>query len=128
MRSKARKENRNIERFSSLYFNGKKDNTLMKNGCLKKQEHYTLVSEPSSDYICHTCPINGTSNAIAESIKSVINELPNDLKVIGCDGTNVNVGRFNGVITRIERHINKNLQWMVSKIYWLLMINNIYKE
>ena len=41
MRSKARKENRNIERFSSLYFDGKRDNTLMKNGRLKKQEHYT---------------------------------------------------------------------------------------
>ena len=115
MRSKARKENRIIERFSSLYFDGKKNNTLMKNGRIKKQEHYTLISEPSSNNICHTFPINGTSNAIAESIKSVINELPNALKVIGCDGTNVNVGRFNGVISRLERHINKNLQWIVSK-------------
>ena len=45
-----------------------------------------------------------------------MNELPNDLKVIGCDGTNVNVERFNGVITRLERHINKNLQWLVKCI------------
>ena len=37
MRSKARKENRIIERVSSLYFDVKKDNTLMKNGRIKKQ-------------------------------------------------------------------------------------------
>ena len=101
IRSKTRK--RIIERFTSFYFDGKRT-TPWKWMNIKIRTLYPNIW-PSIGYIWHICSINGTSNAIAESI-SVINELPNDLKVIECDGTNVNVGQFNGVITRLERHIN----------------------
>ncbi|KAG5881012.1 hypothetical protein JTB14_015099 [Gonioctena quinquepunctata] len=38
-----------------------------------------------------------------------------ELKVIGCDGTNIDVGKHSGIIVQLEKHLNRPLQWFVCQ-------------
>ena len=108
----------NITSLSGLYFDGKKDRTLQKDGTKRVAEHVTLINEPGNQYIMHTIPPNSTGESVAASI---IESLGSDemaaIKVIGCDGTSGNTGIHKGVITRIESHLNRKLHWNVCIIH-----------
>ena len=50
--------NQSVNDVISIYFDGRKDHTLIRNKqddkwliCIKKEEHYVLVSEPGGKYI-----------------------------------------------------------------------------
>ncbi|GBM85393.1 hypothetical protein AVEN_122004-1 [Araneus ventricosus] len=90
-----------------LYFDGRKDNTVVKivNGekyCrnIIKEEHITIVQEPKSKYIGHITVSNGEAITIAKGIIEFLKQNEqglSNLTVIGCDGTNVNKGTLDGV-------------------------------
>lgn len=111
-----------------LYFDGRKDDTLVieKFGTKhfrgsKKEEHYSLISEPGSNYIGHVSPSTSSSSDIAKSIIDHLSEmgLPCDkLEIIGCDGTVTNTGWRNGVIRQIELHVGRPLQWSVCLLHF----------
>ena len=47
---------------SSIFFDGRKDNTRQKYGTMKLEEHITLLSETGENYLRYCLP-NGSSNA-----------------------------------------------------------------
>ena len=104
----------------SIYFDGKKDSTLQCSGVLQEEEHITLLEEPYSKYLGHTTPTNSKANSIFQSIVDYTFENKislTNLLAIGCDGTGVNTGRQNGVIRKLELHINQPLQWLVCLLH-----------
>lgn len=87
----------------SLYFDGRKDHTLaMIDNRRRKlmEEHIVLVEEPGSKYIVHVSPPIGSAAAIAECMRSFLEEssiTQDQLQVIGCDGTNTNTADIKAV-------------------------------
>jgi len=113
-----------------LCFDGRKDKTLvnMKKGNIFgkyyrrriSEEHVSLIEEPGSTYIGHISPSNGSAAEIKRGIVdyfSANNISLSNLVAIGCDGTNVNTGRINGVIRLIEKELGKPLQWLVCQLH-----------
>uniref|UniRef100_A0A6P7FUP9 Uncharacterized protein LOC114334346 n=1 Tax=Diabrotica virgifera virgifera TaxID=50390 RepID=A0A6P7FUP9_DIAVI len=109
-----------------IYFDGRKDQTLVQTseeGSLSKktkiEEHIVLVSEPGSKYIGHLTPASGNSQSIKKSILEFLehNFDVSNLQAIGCDGTAVNTGNKNGIISQLELSLNRSLQWFVCPLH-----------
>lgn len=111
-----------------LYFDGRKDNTLVVEKVNAKQfrrtikeEHYSILKEPGSVYIGHVSPSSGTAQNIADSIISHLIDAGfslDELDVIGCDGTVTNTGWKTGVIRTIEEQVKRPLQWGVCLLHF----------
>ena len=99
-------------------FDGRKDNTITTAGIIK-EEHITIVREPSSSYIDHLTPDNGTSRCIANEILHLIFETGSSgsLNALLCDATVVNTGKFGGVIKLIETELDRPMQWLVCQLH-----------
>ncbi|GBM31501.1 hypothetical protein AVEN_141197-1 [Araneus ventricosus] len=76
-----------------LYLDGKKDDTLAvdlahseRSRRLKKEEHYSLIKEPSSVYIDHVTPTSGSSEDIVTFIISYLSGRGIYLGKISCHG------------------------------------------
>ena len=117
-----------INEIEGLYFDGRKDKTMHIVRCVDKkyhrkkvvEEHASIISEPGSLYSSQVVPYEGTSNAITQAILDYLEEKNVDLaeiKVIGCDGTNVNTGHARGVIRRLEVSLQRPLQWLVCLLH-----------
>src|SRR6218665_2399199 len=84
------------------------------------EEHISIVAEPGSSYFSHTTPQSGSSKDITESLVASLKELnakTQNLKVVGCDGTNVSTGHTAGVIRRLEESFEHTLQWLVCLLH-----------
>lgn len=84
------------------------------------EEHISLIKEPGSIYLGHITPTSGTSKAIVKEITDYFSKHEkslSDLLAIGCDGTNVNVGKYGGIIRLLEKQIKKPLQWIVCLLH-----------
>lgn len=114
--------------YQGIYFDGRKDNTVIqvKKGFkyyrqTVREEHISLVSEPKSKYVGHVTPISGQSSDIANSIyEFLLKEHPQsvgNINVIGCDGTAVNTGWKGGIIRRLEEKFNHPLQWVICLLH-----------
>jgi len=69
------------------------------------KEHISIIVESDSSYFSHTTPPSGSGKDIAESLAASLkerNDKTENIKVVGCDGTNVNTGHTTGVIRRLE--------------------------
>src|SRR6218665_1818757 len=80
------------------------------------EEHISIFSEPGSSYFSHTTPQSGSSKDITESLVASLKELnakTQNIKVLGCDGTNVNTGHTAGFIRRLEESFEHPVQWLV---------------
>jgi len=116
-RSKARKklqQNDGIDQFGhngieGVFFDGRKDQTLTQvlgvdNKYHRKtltEEHISIIAEPGSSYFSHTTPPSGSSKDITESLVGSLKERnakTENIKGVGCDGTNVNTGHTAGII------------------------------
>jgi len=105
---------------TSLYFDGRKDKTLINVKKEKKyhrqvivEEHLSLVAEPNSIFLGHITPKGGSAKFISQSMSQFIALkyiVVKKLLAIGCDGTNVNTGRTGGTIRLLEEYCNKPLQ------------------
>ncbi|KAL4718111.1 hypothetical protein ACJJTC_005692 [Scirpophaga incertulas] len=117
----------NLKDISALYFDGRKDKTLK---IIKKgnrnyrkvmiEEHTALVQEPGSTYLGYVVPHIGSAKGIAFSITNFLKQLNishDGLMAIGCDGTNVNTGKYGGIIRLLEKQLNKPLQWIICLLH-----------
>ncbi|XP_031339105.1 uncharacterized protein LOC116167737 isoform X3 [Photinus pyralis] len=110
-----------------LYFDGRKDKTIIQeergNKRYRKtitEEHIVLLAEPGSRYIGHVTPISGTASSIKGGILQFLNLHFKDvssLVAIGCDGTAVNTGSKNGVVALIEKQLHRLLHWFVCMLH-----------
>ncbi|KAI5694093.1 hypothetical protein M8J75_010588 [Diaphorina citri] len=87
---------------------------------LVSQEDSSRLIDRSSTYIGHVTPESGTSEHISLSITSFITQ--NDIQLskliaVGCDGTNVNTGKNNGIIRRLELFVGHKLHWFVCLLH-----------
>ena len=119
--------NKTALHLQSLYFDGRKDQTITQkliNGRMHKrtvvEEHITLIKEPQSEYIGHFAASTGSSQSLFYGIIDycAANEVSlDDVVAIGCDGTAVNSLRKEGVIKRLEENLNKPPQWLVCLLH-----------
>ncbi|KAK0048904.1 hypothetical protein Bpfe_021670 [Biomphalaria pfeifferi] len=111
---------------TSIYFDGRRDTTLVKvnrsgkwYGDTTVENHYVLVEEPGSSYLTHVTPSSGRSTDIANSIVTVIREqdASDSILAIGCDSTNANVGSRGGVIRHLEVALGRPLNWFICLLH-----------
>lgn len=117
----------NITQIPALYFDGRKDKTLTiteKDGQKYRhnvlEEHISLIKEPDSKFLGYIIPSSGTSKCIEQAITKYLLEAGMSMEhllAIGCDGTNVNVGKNGGIIRLLEKRLNKPLQWIVCLLH-----------
>ena len=84
------------------------------------EELIILIKEPQSEYIRHFAASTGSSQSLFNGIIGYCasNELSlDDVSATGCDGTAVNTGRKEGIIKRLENHLNEPLQWLVCLLH-----------
>lgn len=102
----------------AFYFDGRKDRTKLYDTNrirIIKEEHISLIEQPGSYYISHITPPSGTATAIANlDIKF---RSTSKLIAIGCDGENVNTGNKNGIITQMEKKIQKPVHWIICQLH-----------
>ena len=114
--------------FPGLYFDGRKDRTMVQEKMadgkqhrkIISEEHISIVFEPGSSYFTHVSPNNGTSKSIAKEILDALKSKSIDLEkiqAIGCDGTAVNTGVKKGVIRILETTLERPLQWLVCQLH-----------
>lgn len=63
---------------------------LTKNVFEEKEDHYSIIQEPSSMYVSHVSPSIGSVQNNANTITSYLRDIDfslNDVDVIGCDNT-----------------------------------------
>ncbi|CAH0381343.1 unnamed protein product [Bemisia tabaci] len=124
LRTEELKDGRKIR---GLYYDGRKDTTLFneKKGdafhqLRKKEDHYVLLEEPGSEYLGHVSPQSGKAQDIAFSIIDFLTKNGvsfEELQVLGCDSTNTNTGKHNGVNRKLEEQLRKALQWCVCQLH-----------
>ncbi|KAI6651413.1 hypothetical protein LOD99_5220 [Oopsacas minuta] len=110
---------------TGIYFDGRHDKTLSNitiNGKCRTQtsvEEHIVVIDQNSRYLFHTTPESGHGINIASSIYTYLqkNRLEREILLVGCDGTNVNVGWKNGSIVNLERMLGRELQWAVCLLH-----------
>lgn len=117
----------NKKTIKSIYFDGRKDKTLVmitnENTSRRKkitEEHISIISEPDSEYIGHLAIDSGKATTIEKNISDFLNlryEFQSSLLAVGCDGTAVNTGRKNGVIVLLEKRLKRPLQWFVCLLH-----------
>ena len=99
-------------------FDGRKDQTKTREGTIL-EEHYTIIKEPSSQYVDHVTPDDGFARSIAVEIANCIaatNSL-DTLQGVICDGSAVNTGRVSGVIKCVELFLERPLQSIVCLLH-----------
>lgn len=111
-----------------ISFDGKKESTLKRvtdvNGTRNvfvTEEHITIVKEPESKFIGYATPTDSTAGGIQRSIVDYLSEeniSMDHLVAVSCDGTPTNTGYKNGVIARMERHLQRPLQWFVCLFHF----------
>lgn len=117
----------NSTEIRGLYFDGRKDKTIIHDNVAGKfhrreiiEEHISLVEEPESKYLGHTTPSSGSAEHIKNSIFEFFNTRNislNSLLAFGCDGTNVNTGIKGGVLRLIELEVKRPIQWLVCQLH-----------
>lgn len=112
-------------------FDGKKEPTLKRvteenvtRNVVVNEEYVTIVKKLDSKFIGYATLTDSTALAIQRVIVDYLNHENfnmDPLIAISCDGTPTNTGYKNGVIVRLERHLQRPLQYFVC----LLQINEL---
>ena len=89
-----------------------------------KEEHYSVVNEPGSNYLFHFTPEAATTEEphaeqIAKALFAWLKERGLDKTVwaTGGDSTNVNTGVKAGVMRKLELHLRRKLVWLVCNLH-----------
>lgn len=83
------------------------------------------MREPGSFFVGHKTPPSGHSREILNVLNEILGERTieiNEIKAIGCDGTNVNTGHRNGVIRSFELQHKTPVQWIICMLHGLELI------
>ncbi|GBO04294.1 hypothetical protein AVEN_104276-1 [Araneus ventricosus] len=84
------------------------------------EDHISLIMEPESKFLGYITRTFGTSKCIEQAITDFLLESKiskESLVAFGCDGTNVNVGKYGGVISLLEKKLGKSLQWIICVLH-----------
>ena len=78
-----------------------------------------MIEEPQSVFLGHVVPFSGHGISIAVAIYRFLKAKGwhKDIVVIGCDGTNVNVGNINGALPYLEKLIGHPVHWDVCMLH-----------
>lgn len=111
----------------ALYFDGRKDKTMVTENVRGKsvrttitEEHISLVEEPGSTYFGHVTPDSGTGKDIVTSILNYMNDNCIDetaIKALGCDGTATNTGVNNGAVALFEQELKHPVQVVICLLH-----------
>lgn len=121
-----KKRIQNDEEIVALFFDGRKDSTLVKEkkgskwySSKKTEDHYVLVGEPGTVYLRHITQERATGSAIADGLYSAIEEMELEEKImaVGADSTAVNTGHKSGAIHLLECKLHRPLQWIVCCLH-----------
>src|ERR1043165_4388376 len=116
----------NEEEIMAIFFDGRKDMTLMREkrgdkwySTKKNEEHYVMIGEPGTIYLCHLTLEQGTGSAISDSIHNAIEErgITDKIMAVGDDSTAVNTGHRGGAIHLLELHTGRPLQWFICSLH-----------
>ena len=119
-----------MEGLSCLIFDGRKDDTKVITDVdgkqfpgMSKEEHYAVCKEPGGEYLFHFVPQEQDHRKHAEIIADQIikwvkdRNLEDGLQAIGGDSTNVNTGWSRGVMSWVEKKLDKRLVWIVCNLH-----------
>ncbi|GBP60289.1 hypothetical protein EVAR_91571_1 [Eumeta japonica] len=117
----------NLSLIPALYFDGRKDQTstiFEKDGKRYRrrilEEHISLIKEPDSKFLGYVTPASGTAKFLEQEIFNFFMNKDismDDLIAIGCDGTDVNVGKYGGIIRMLEKRLDRPLQWIICLLH-----------
>ena len=117
-------EKSSTETIRSIFFDGRKDETLcqVRRGTkmytsTSPEEHYAILEEPNTKYLGHVTPAGSTAEDVSNALLKFLRTKNVDILAIGCDGTVVNTGHKNGVIAKIEQEYGKNIQWLICQLH-----------
>lgn len=106
------------EDIQAIFFDGRKDMTLVKQRIEDKwyetkqvEDHYVLVGEPGTNYLSHLTVERGTGAAIANGLYEAMKEMEITDKIVavGADSTAVNTGRKGGAVHLLECKLRRPL-------------------
>ena len=83
------------------------------------QDHYVLIEEPQSVFLGHVVPFSGHGISLAVAIYRYLKkrEWDKDAIVFGCDGTNPNIGSFEGCLPYLEKLLGHAVHWEVCLLH-----------
>lgn len=80
----------------------------------------SLLKESGSGYMGHLSLTSGKAMIISKNIAELL-EITNisceELVVVWCDGTHVNIGSKGGIIRRLERNSGKPVDWCIYQLH-----------
>ena len=86
---------------------------------LGKEKHLVCVAQPGGQYLAHRALQMENSESVAAAVLDVARETQSQASLVAVllDGTNVNTGRVNGAVARMERQLGRSLQWLVCLLH-----------
>lgn len=118
-----------VEFSGGLYYDSRKDLSIFskrkrtENGfkfyrAIKREEHYSLVSEPGGQFLGFVNTKDGTAEIGSNAILSFLKEkkISEELIALGSDG-NTNVGSEGGINRYIELTVQRPLHWFVCLLH-----------
>ena len=78
-----------------------------------------MIEEPNNVFLGHVVPYSGHGVSIAVAIFRYLQARgwEKDIVVVGCDGTNVNVGHMKGCIPYLERLLGRPVEWNICLLH-----------
>ena len=78
-----------------------------------------MVGEPGIYYLSHFSPEDGKGRTIAKKLFDSFKDtkLERKLAIVGTNGTASMTGKYNGCIGKLEKLLNKPLQWIVCLLH-----------
>lgn len=84
-----------------------------------KRRTYCPNSRTWRCYISHISPKSGSAAKVTNDLLACVNNenLGTEFQAIGTDGTNLNIGWKQGVISSMENRIERPLQWLTCLLH-----------
>jgi len=114
------------EEISAIFFDGRKDSTLVKQKVDEKwyskkitEDHYVLVGEPGTTYLQHCTVSRGTGREISDVLVNFVQKsgIEQSLFAVGADSTAVNTGCHSGAISLLEQYLGMPLHWIICHLH-----------
>ena len=84
------------------------------------EEHISLIREPGGSYLGHVSPSSSDAESFSNAILDFCYEKTIDLSnldCVGCDGCPTNPAKHNGIIRRMEKELERPLQWVIYQLH-----------
>lgn len=76
-----------VKKMTSIYFDGKSNDTLTSTGKLESQDHICILSEPGSKYVAHTPAASKAAEVQTNAILARLSDVDlTEMEAVGSDG------------------------------------------